>query len=170
MMRSATGRRHAAAATGKLRAPGGQTLLALALLVVCAGARAIDSERAFDDPALQARYEHLTTQIRCLVCQNNSIADSNAALAADLRREIRDMIAADRSDGEIIEFLTARYGDFVLYRPPWTPRTWLLWLAPLLLLVAGTWVAVRIVIARARMPIDDDDSTAEARVTDTLPK
>ncbi|MGH8496893.1 MAG: cytochrome c-type biogenesis protein [Gammaproteobacteria bacterium] len=130
--------------------------LMFALLVLSPGAQAIDSEPAFDDPALQARYEHLTTEIRCLVCQNNSIADSNAALAADLRREIRDMIADGRSDGEIIEFLTARYGDFVLYRPPWTPRTWLLWLAPLLLLVVGTWVAVRIVMARSRLPIDDE--------------
>lgn len=138
-----------------------RALAALALLVVCAGVHAIDSEQAFDEPRLQARYEHLTTQIRCLVCQNNSIADSNAALAADLRREIRGMLAAGRADGEIIEFLTTRYGDYVLYRPPWKPRTWLLWLAPVLLLVAGAWVAIRIVIARSRLPIDEDAAEAD---------
>lgn len=134
----------------------GRLSMALALLLICVDAYAIDSERAFEEPALQARYEHLTTQIRCLVCQNNSIADSSAALAADLRREIRDMLAAGREDSEIIEFLTTRYGDYVLYRPPWTPRTWLLWLAPLLLLAAGIWVAVRIVVARSRLPIEDE--------------
>ncbi|CAN5308164.1 cytochrome c-type biogenesis protein CcmH [soil metagenome] len=133
---------------------------AIVLLVVCGAAGAIDTEPAFDEPALQQRYERLITQIRCLVCQNNSIADSNAALAADLRRQIRDMIAADRGDGEIIAFLTERYGDYVLYRPPWTPRTWLLWLAPLLLGAAGIWVAARIVLTRSRLPIDDEADTS----------
>jgi cytochrome c-type biogenesis protein CcmH len=135
---------------------------AVVLVAVWTSAAAIDSEPAFEDPALQARFENLTGQIRCLVCQNNSIADSNAGLAADLRAEIRVMLADGRTDGEIVEFLTARYGDFVLYRPPWAPRTWLLWLAPLLLLVLGVVVAVRVVVARSRLPIDDD-APAEAR-------
>jgi len=137
--------------------------IAAALLAsVWLSALAIDSEPAFEDPELQARFEHLTGQIRCLVCQNNSIADSNAGLAADLRAEIRSMLADGRSDAEIIEFLTARYGDFVLYRPPWAPRTWLLWLAPLILLGLGVVVAARIVVARSRLPIEDDaDARAE---------
>ena len=83
-------------------------------------ALAIDTERAFDDPALQARYEHINRELRCLVCQNQTIADSNAPLAQDLRREVREMIAAGKTDDEIREFMIERYGDFVLYRPRMT--------------------------------------------------
>ena len=79
-------------------------------------------ERAFDDPALQARYENITRELRCLVCQNETIADSNATLARDLRREVREMIAAGKTDDEIRDFMIARYGDFVLYRPRMTRR------------------------------------------------
>lgn len=111
---------------------------------------AVDSGRAFEDPALQERYEHLIADLRCLVCQNQSIADSNAMLAADLRREVRDMMAAGRTDDEIRAFMTERYGDFVLYRPPVRPRTWLLWSAPALLLLGGIGVATMVILRRAR--------------------
>jgi cytochrome c-type biogenesis protein CcmH len=113
-------------------------------------AHAIDAER-LDDPALQQRYERLTHELRCLVCQNETIADSNATLAADLRREVRQMMEAGKSDVEIRTFLTERYGDFVLYRPPVTPRTWLLWAAPALLLLAGALVAIVVIRRRARV-------------------
>lgn len=113
-------------------------------------ALAIDSGRAFDDPAMQERYEHLIRDLRCLVCQNQSIADSNAMLAADLRREVRDMMAAGRSDDEIRAFMTERYGDFVLYRPPVRPRTWLLWSAPALLLLGGIGIAAMVILRRVR--------------------
>jgi len=124
------------------------------LLGVClawAGAAlAIDAERAFEDPAMQARYETLTRELRCLVCQNQTIADSNATLAQDLRREVRELMTEGKSDQEIHEFLTARYGDFVLYNPPVKPRTYLLWAAPLLLVMIGLGGAVLVILRRAR--------------------
>ena len=102
----------------------------------CLATYAVDSGEDFADPILQARYEHLIGDLRCLVCQNESIADSNAPLAADLRREVREMLRAGKQDAEILRFMTDRYGDFVLFRPPFVARTWLLWLAPILLLIA----------------------------------
>jgi cytochrome c-type biogenesis protein CcmH len=124
--------------------------LVLAASLAWAGAAlGIDAERAFDDPALQARYENINRELRCLVCQNQTIADSNATLAADLRREVREMIAAGKSDAEIREFMIQRYGDFVLYRPRMTASNFLLWAAPVLLLVIGALAALRFVRRRA---------------------
>jgi cytochrome c-type biogenesis protein CcmH len=125
------------------------TVLTLAALLATA-ALAIDSGPAFEDPELQQRYDQLVNELRCLVCQNNSIADSNAMLASDLRRKVRELIAAGRSDAEIRTYMTDRYGDFVLYRPPVAPRTWLLWAAPALLLIGGVAIAGVIVARRAR--------------------
>jgi len=90
-----------------------------------------------DNPQIEARLKTLAVELRCLVCQNQTLADSNAPLAEDLRREVREMIAKDMSDQEIIDFLVARYGDFVLYRPPLKTTTTLLWLGPFLLLGVG---------------------------------
>ena len=90
-----------------------------------------------DNPQVEARLKTLAVELRCLVCQNQTLADSHAPLAEDLRREVREMIAKDMSDKEIIDFLVQRYGDFVLYRPPWKASTSLLWLGPFLLLIAG---------------------------------
>jgi cytochrome c-type biogenesis protein CcmH len=130
--------------TGILRA------LVLALTLAWAGgALAIDTQRAFDDPVLQARYENITRELRCLVCQNETIADSNATLAGDLRREVREMIAAGKTDDQIREFMIARYGDFVLYRPRMTRMNFLLWAAPVLLLAFGGIAVVRVVRRRA---------------------
>jgi cytochrome c-type biogenesis protein CcmH len=124
-------------------------LLLVALFLACQ-AFAIDTGRAFDDPAEQERYERLIQDLRCLVCQNQSIADSNATLASDLRREVRDLMEAGQSDEQIRSFMTERYGDFVLYRPPVRPRTWLLWSAPALLLLGGIGIAVLVITRRAR--------------------
>ena len=125
--------------------------LLLAILLATAGtALAIDTEDAFDDPVLQQRYERINRELRCLVCQNQTIADSNATLAQDLRREVRDMIAAGRTDDEIRDFMIERYGDFVLYRPRMTAGNFLLWAAPVLLLVIGAFVLVRVVRRRAQ--------------------
>ena len=121
----------------------------LASFLLVSSAHGIDPER-LEDPVLQQRYEQLTHQLRCLVCQNETIADSNATLAVDLRREVREMMKAGKSDMEIRAFLTERYGDFVLYLPPVTPRTWLLWAAPVLLLLGGVAVAALVVMRRAR--------------------
>jgi cytochrome c-type biogenesis protein CcmH len=120
-------------------------------LMLASLAFAVDSGRAFDDPAQQERYDHLIRDLRCLVCQNQSIADSNATLASDLRREVREMMVAGRSDDEIRAFMTERYGDFVLYRPPVRPRTWLLWAAPALLLLGGIGIAAMVIMRRARV-------------------
>ncbi len=127
-----------------------RTCLLAVLLVFAGGAIAIDSEDAFDDPVLQERYENINRELRCLVCQNQTIADSNATLAQDLRREVRDMIAAGQTDAQIREFMIERYGDFVLYRPRMTAGNFLLWAAPVLLLVIGALVLVRVVRRRAQ--------------------
>ena len=116
---------------------------------------AIDAEPELESPTLQARYRLLINEIRCLVCQNQSIADSNAPLASDLRREVREMITGGSTDKEITTFLVARYGDFVLYRPPFNARTWVLWGAPLLFLGVGFLVFVRILRVRGNQPIDE---------------
>jgi cytochrome c-type biogenesis protein CcmH len=126
------------------------------LLLVTTLALAIDTEHAFEDPALQARYEHIIAEVRCLKCQNQSIKDSNAFLAADLRREIRRMLEEGMSDAEIYDFLVERYGEFALYRPRASGKTLFLWLAPALLLVAGAIVLVRILRRRMALPVDDD--------------
>jgi cytochrome c-type biogenesis protein CcmH len=110
---------------------------------------AVDSGQRFDDPAEQARYERLIRDLRCLVCRSESIADSNATLAADLRREVESLMREGRSDEEIYTFMTERYGDFVLLRPPVAPRTWLLWAAPAIFLAGG--FAVVLVVVRRRV-------------------
>jgi cytochrome c-type biogenesis protein CcmH len=134
-------------------------VLALGALLATA-AHAIDSGPAFDDPELQQRYDTLVNELRCLVCQNNSIADSNAMLASDLRREVRELIAQGKTDAEIRSYMTDRYGDFVLYRPPVAPRTWLLWAAPALLLFGGI-AAASVVIARRARAARNDPSTLD---------
>ncbi len=118
---------------------------------------AVDNIDALQDPELQARYEKLTRELRCLVCQNQPISDSNALLAEDLRRLVREMLLSGSSDQEIYSYMTDRYGDYVLYRPPFAKRTWLLWLAPGILLLLGGAVLARTLRQRAAMPIDDDD-------------
>ena len=117
---------------------------------------AIDTEVAFEDPAMQARYENLIDEVRCVVCQNQTIKDSNAFLATDLRREIRRLMAEGKTDAEIADFLVARYGEFVLYRPRMSGNTLILWIAPLLLIGAGAIVIIRVVSGRGDLPIDDD--------------
>ena len=138
--------------------------LTLLLLLAVLPARAVDTQVAFEDPVRQARYEALTQELRCPMCQNNSIADSNAGIAADLRAELRGLIASGKTDDEIRAFMTARYGDFVLYTPPVTPRTYLLWASPVLLLVGALAVAGVVIVGRSRRPFDpdsdgDDDAT-----------
>ena len=136
--------------------------LCLALLLGAAmPALAIDYEKAFDDPAMQARYEHINRELRCLVCQNQTIADSNATLAQDLRREVREMLVAGKSDDEIRTFMIERYGDFVLYRPRMTAQNFLLWAAPVLLLLAGG-VAVGVVVRRRSQESDNESDGPEA--------
>ena len=135
--------------------------LCAALFLFAAPALAIDTDKAFDDPELQARYEHIIEEVRCLKCQNQSIKDSNAFLAGDLRREIRRMLNEGKTDEEIYDFLVARYGEFALYRPRMSGKTLVLWIAPLVLLLGGAFVLVNILRRRMAMPIDGDAATKE---------
>jgi cytochrome c-type biogenesis protein CcmH len=137
-------------------------LALVALLVSFASvALAIDTDKAFDDPKLQARYEHIIEEVRCLKCQNQSIKDSNAFLAGDLRREIRRMLSEGKTDDEIYDFLVARYGEFALYRPRMSGKTLVLWIAPIALLLAGGFVLVNILRRRMAMPVDSDAAAEE---------
>lgn len=120
-----------------------RTLLAGVLLAFAAfGASGQSSELANPDPKVEQRLKGLAEELRCLVCQNQTIADSNAPLAQDLRREIRTQIAQGKTDGDIRAYMVQRYGDFVLYRPPFNAQTALLWGAPALLLLGGVVVLV----------------------------
>jgi cytochrome c-type biogenesis protein CcmH len=103
------------------------------------------SPLVFRDHAEETRFRALTEQLRCVMCQNQSLADSNALIAQDLRREVLGLMRQGKSDEEIKQFLVARYTDFVLYQPRVAPTTWLLWFGPLLLLAAGGFVVFRIV-------------------------
>lgn len=135
-------------------------ILAMFLIGLAVPGYAIDEGQAFADPEMQARYEGIISEVRCLVCQNQTIKDSNVFLAADLRREIRRMLGEGQSNTEISDFLVARYGDFVLYRPPMRGKTLILWIAPFLLIAFGIVVVIRVLRGRMSMPIDDDNEPA----------
>jgi cytochrome c-type biogenesis protein CcmH len=125
-------------------------------------ARAVDPVE-LEDPALQARYRALSQELRCMQCQNQSIADSPVGLAGDLRREVRELLLKGRSDAEIRSHLVARYGDFILFRPQLNARTAWLWAAPGVLLLIGLVVAVRVVRDRAtRADATDDEADLPA--------
>ncbi len=128
----------------------------LTLLFLSSASFAIDTEEAFEDPEMQARYEKIIEEVRCLKCQNNTLKDSNAILAGDLRREIRRMIEEGMTDEQIFDFLVDRYGEFALYRPRASGKTLILWIAPGLLLLGGAFTLFQIVRRRMALPIDDD--------------
>ncbi len=133
----------------------------VACLLLSPFAGAVDTGQRFEDPAEQARYERLIRDLRCLVCRSESIADSNATLAADLRREVETLIRDGRSDAEIYAFMTERYGDFILLKPPVAPRTWLLWAAPALFLAGGLAIVLVVVRRRARIARTDPAALEE---------
>ncbi|MGO9515301.1 MAG: cytochrome c-type biogenesis protein CcmH [Steroidobacteraceae bacterium] len=132
-------------------------------------ARALDAYGQLEDPALQARFERITLQLRCLVCQNESIADSNVELAADLRRQVREMLVAGKSDDEIFKFMTDRYGEFVRFSPPLEPKTLLIWGAPFIMLLLGVIIIYRVVRQRSRLPLDDEPSPGASPPGPTSP-
>ncbi len=113
------------------------------LLISLAGPALAKEAKPVEDPQIDQRMQALTQQLRCLVCQNETLADSRADLAEDLRKEIREQMKAGKSDQEIIAFLTQRYGDFVLYKPPVKATTYLLWFGPFVLLLGGTLLLYR---------------------------
>ena len=124
-------------------------LLALLFLVLAAPAFAVEPDEILDDPVLEARARELSKGLRCLVCQNQDIDSSNAELAKDLRILVRERLVAGDSDQQVLDYLVARYGDFVLLEPPFAPRTYLLWFGPLVLLLIGG-AAVAFYFARQR--------------------
>lgn len=131
------------------------------LLLAAAPAVAIDSGKAFEDPELQARYENIIAQVRCLKCQNQSIKDSNVFLASDLRREIRRLLSEGKTDAEVFDFLVERYGEFALYSPRKSGKTLVLWLLPFILLVAGAFVGYSVIRKRMSMSLDDEALTEQ---------
>jgi cytochrome c-type biogenesis protein CcmH len=139
-----------------------RTWLASLIIVASSLAYAIDAGNAFEDPEMQARYEKISSEVRCLVCQNQTIKDSNAFLAADLKREIRRLMVEGKTDAEIYDFLVARYGDFVLYRPRKSGKTLVLWIAPFLFIAVGGFVAIKVVRGRMTMSTDDDTDPDQA--------
>ena len=123
-------------------------LLFILLLVISINSYAVDS-RQLSDPKQQENYETLTKELRCLVCQNQTIADSNAELASDLRRQVYEMLQQGKSEQEIIRYMTDRYGEFVLYKPAFAGKTSLLWIAPVVFLFMGLMM-VFFIIRRKR--------------------
>lgn len=124
--------------------------VALALLLFAGAVAAVDP-MPFRDAAEEARFRALAAELRCVMCQNQSLADSNAPIARDLRREVFELMRAGKSDEEIKTFLVERYTDFVLYKPPLNDRTWWLWFAPPLILLAGAVTVTVIVRRRAKI-------------------
>lgn len=125
--------------------------LALGLLVACGAAWSIDPQQ-FSSAEEESRYWALIEELRCLVCQNQNLADSNAPLAMDLRDQVLEQIQAGKSDAQIKDYLVERYGDFVLYRPPVKPSTWGLWFGPLVIVAMGA--TVMLVTVRRRRQSD----------------
>jgi cytochrome c-type biogenesis protein CcmH len=143
----------------------------LSLLLICLIASlaiAKDAQPLGEDPAVEQRLTKLSEELRCLVCQNETLADSRADLAEDLRREIRQQIKAGKSDKEIIAFLTERYGDFVLYRPRVTPTTYLLWFGPFVLLLGGITILLRYIKQRRDLISEKPLSADERRRAEEL--
>jgi len=133
-------------------------------------AMAKEAQPSSDDPALDERMMNLSRELRCLVCQNETLADSRADLAEDLRSQIREQMKAGKSDKEIVAYLTARYGKFILYNPPIDPTTYLLWFGPFVLLLAGLFLLFRYVKQRRALIIDQPLSADERRRAETLLK
>ena len=137
-------------------------LMLLCLLSAAAMAQVQEEERPSDDPVIEQRLAKLSHELRCLQCQNQTLADSPSGLAADMRREIREQMKAGKSDKEVVAFLTERYGQFILYRPQVTPVTYLLWFGPFLLLLAGLALLFRYIKQRRDL-IAEKPLTAEER-------
>jgi cytochrome c-type biogenesis protein CcmH len=147
---------------------------ALALLILLASVSpavvAKDAQPAAADPVLEERLMRLSKELRCLVCQNETLADSRADLADDLRNQIREQMKAGKSDKEIINYLTARYGKFILYNPPVDPTTYLLWFGPFVLLLAGLFVLFRYLKQRRELIVEQPLSADERNRAESLLK
>ena len=145
------------------------TFLSSLLFALSLGIHAGEAQPNAEDPVIEQRLVKMAEDLRCLVCQNESLAGSQAELAADLRREIREQMKAGKSDQEVIAYLTERYGDFVLYRPPFKPVTYLLWLGPLLFLGIGAsiwYLTLKKRRAAEVVTVDEKQLAAAAQLLD----
>ena len=142
--------------------------LALLPLLFAAFVAAKEAPPAAADPVLEKRVMALAEELRCLVCQNQTLADSNAPLAEDLRNQLREKMREGRSDAEVVDFLVARYGDFVLYRPPLKATTVLLWFGPLLLVAAGFAVLLRRLLRRRSIEVAEMTAADRKRAAELL--
>jgi cytochrome c-type biogenesis protein CcmH len=145
--------------------------LLISLLLTCSAAVVIAAQTAqplADDPVVEQRLAKLSQELRCLQCQNETLAESRAGLAEDLRREIREQIRAGKTDQEIIAFLTQRYGEFILYRPLVRPKTYLLWFGPFVLLLVGLLVLFRYVKRRQDLISEEPLSKSEKQEAEEL--
>ena len=151
-------------------------LLALSLMAVLLAAplHAKEAEPAAADPALEARMLRVAAELRCLVCQNQTIADSHAGLAEDLRREIREQLQRGASDAQVVQYMTDRYGDFIRYRPPLNSSTALLWIGPAVLLGVGLGVLALVLRRRSKLSPDrfepDLDDEGDDAATGAAPR
>ena len=154
------------------------SILTFVILLIClvpvVKAQVQEEDIPSDDPVIEQRLANLSKELRCLQCQNQTLADSPAGLATDLRREIRAQMKAGKSDQEIIAFLTQRYGDFILYRPRITFTTYLLWFGPFVLLLAGLYVLFRYIKQRRdfipEKPLSADEHRRAEKLLASVPK
>lgn len=145
-------------------------LFSLVCVLACSGAFAVEALPASDNPALEAQVMKISTELRCLVCQNQTIADSHADLAVDLRRQVREMLQNGQSEQQVIDYMTARYGDFVLYRPPFKALTALLWIGPAVMVVVGLGTLFVVLRRRSRLADeafepDDNDASGDPHLS-----
>lgn len=140
-----------------------------ALMLVVTSAWSAIETRKFDTPQQEAAYRQLINELRCLVCQNQNIADSNADLAKDLRNQTYDMLMQGKTKQQVVDYMVARYGDFVLFRPPLKATTVLLWAGPFLIFVIGVFVLLRFIRRKGSEPVPElsraDRERAEALLT-----
>lgn len=139
--------------------------LLIVLLLFCTSAVSVGQEAT---PEQEEHAKALSANLRCLVCQNQTIAESNADLAKDLRNQVKEMVVSGASDKEIVRYMVERYGDFVLYKPPVKPITYLLWAGPFILLVLGMFVLARVIVRRNKTVADTALSEAERRRLEAL--
>jgi cytochrome c-type biogenesis protein CcmH len=151
-----------AAARRSQRLQGAMQRMRMLTCAACTIVAMAAASPAWPDVALDLRLKSLETQLRCLVCQNQTLAESNAPLAEDLRKEVRELAVSGKSDDDIRAYLVARYGDFVLYKPPVKPETYLLWFGPFLLLAAG--ILVWLVVLRRRSGAKSHGGVADPKL------
>lgn len=145
-----------------------KVLLALSLLISMSSLHAAFEAKKFNNVEQEQRYKQLINEFRCVVCQNQNIADSNAELAKDLRKQVYKMINAGNSDSEIMDFMVTRYGDFVLYRPQFNSSTFILWVGPFIIFVFGFYVLVNFIRQRKKEVVTELSSTDKEKIKKLL--